>query len=348
MDYYSVLGINRNASEEEIKKAYRRLAHEYHPDKAGGSEKKFKEINEAYQVLSNREKRAQYDAFGQMPFGGGGPSGDGFAGFGDFGDMFEELWSVFGGKRRTTYVHGADIEAMQVVSLEEAFTGTEKNISFATFIPCDACGGKGYAEKEGFLKCTACGGRGEVVEEKRTFFGAFSQVRSCAACRGRGEVPKKVCADCAGAGRARGKRDVRVMISSGIEDGQVIKITGKGEAGERGGKQGDLYVVVRVKPHEVFTRKGADLFMTRSIKATDALLEKEIVFSGIDGERITVTVPKGFNLKDDLTVPDKGMPMSHIGTASSRGALHVSFNLVTPKKLSKKAKDLLEELDEEL
>ena len=158
MDYYSVLGINRNASEEEIKKAYRRLAHEYHPDKAGGSEKKFKEINEAYQVLSNREKRAQYDAFGQMPFGGGGPSGDGFAGFGDFGDMFEELWSVFGGKRRTTYVHGADIEAMQVVSLEEAFTGTEKNISFATFIPCDACGGKGYAEKEGFLKCTACGG----------------------------------------------------------------------------------------------------------------------------------------------------------------------------------------------
>ncbi len=357
-DYYKILGVEKNASEEDVKKAYRKLAHQYHPDKPNGDSEKFKEISEAYQVLSNKEKRAQYDRFGEMPpqgawQGGTWQGAPGFGGFGDvgeWGDVFEELFTMFGGgKKRATYVHGSDIEATQTITLEEAFAGSVKKLAYHTFVSCEACGGKGYDKNTRFETCTVCGGKGEVREEKRTFFGNFSQVRTCERCRGTGTVPDKVCASCSGTGRIRGKREIDLNIVSGVEDGQIVKVVGGGEAGEHGGKTGDLYVVIRVEPHSRFTRKAADLYVTRDIKLTDALLGRTVNVEGIDGERIAVMIPKGFNLKRDVQIAGKGMPLpGRSGSTAARGDLYVSFNLTTPDKLSKKAQDLLRELDREL
>jgi len=355
-DYYQILGVNKNASDEEIKKAYRRLAHRYHPDKSGGDEKKFKEINEAYQVLSDRKKRSQYDRFGHVFSSGGGGNGwreypGGFADMGDLGDIFEEFFDAFGGVpwgRRATYVHGSDVEITEGITLEEAFTGTRKNIEFETFVECAKCGALGYKKDGGFETCHMCGGKGEIREERRTFFGAFSQVRTCRKCRGRGEIPKEECNACGGSGRVRGRRRVSINFTPGIEDGQVIKLSGFGEAGEKGGRSGDLYVVVRVEPHPVFTRKGADLYTRVDVKPTDVLLGREIFVEGISGDRFSVSVPRGFNLKDELKVSGRGMPKSHLGSSSVWGELYISFNMVTPKRLSKKARELLEGLDKEL
>ncbi len=352
-NYYEILGVKKDASDEEVKKAYRRLAHQYHPDKPSGDSEKFKEINEAYQVLSNREKRAQYDRFGAVPPGGAGFGGawQGAGGFGDageWGDVFEELFNMFGGgRKRATYVHGSDIEAAQAVTLEEAFQGSVKKLAYHTFVTCAACEGRGYDKGAKFETCSVCGGRGEIREEKRTFFGNFSQVRTCDRCQGKGQVPDKICGSCGGTGRIRGKREVDLQITPGVEDGQVIKVVGGGEAGEHGGKTGDLYVVIRVKPHEYFTRKAADLYVMKDVKMTDALLGKQVDMRGIDGERLSVAIPKGFNFKEELRIPGKGMLKPADGRGA-RGDLYVAFNLVTPNKLSKRAQELLDELDKEL
>lgn len=368
-DYYQILGVSRGASEEEIKKAYRKLAHKYHPDKEGGDENKFKEINEAYQVLSNKEKRNQYDRFGQtfsgqaagaqgaQDFGFGGMNWENMAGAsGDWGDIFEEIFQHFGGGpsrgARTghqTYVQGSDVELVYTITLEEAFSGVEKKISFQTLVTCDKCGGKGHGAKSGSKTCPVCQGRGEIKEERRTFFGQFSQVKVCPECRGKGEVFKDPCPKCNASGRVKGPREVSINIRPGIEHGQVIKIKGAGEAGERGSRTGDLYVVVKVKPHSKFKREGVDLHMNTNIKITKALLGKEIEIEGISGEKFNVTVPSGFNFKDELRVEGRGMPkFDPEGKSSKRGDLYISFNTQLPKKLSKKAKKLLEELSNEL
>ncbi len=367
-DYYSILGVARGASEDEIKKAYRKLAHQHHPDKAGGDEKKFKEINEAYQVLSHKEKRAQYDQFGAtfdqgQPGGGGGFSG--FGGFnpsdfqnwnfqggfqgGDFGDIFETIFEQFGGgnagRKRQTYQQGSDIETEIDLTLEEAFFGIKRDMRFKTHIVCKECGGVGHDAAKGFSQCTRCNGKGEIRVEKKTFFGNFAQVNTCDVCFGRGQTPNKICGTCKGTGRITDMKEVKVDIAPGVEEGQVVKIKGGGEAGERGGGSGDLYVHIHVKPNPVFKRKKNDLYITKEIKIADALLGKKIKIRDINGTDFDFSIPVDFGFDAPFRVSGRGMP--YLGS-SSRGDLYVHFSLKMPKKLSKKAKELLEELEREL
>ncbi len=359
-DYYKILGVTKEASEEEIKKAYRRLAHKYHPDKPGGDGERFKKINEAYQVLSNKEKRSQYDRFGGVfPGGGEGyetPFG-GFPGFNwnfdfgdetfDWGDVFDNFFSQFkGGVRRQTYTAGSDVEVRQEITLEEAFRGLRKKINFRTNLACEECGGLGYDKAKGLVSCSVCQGRGEIKEQKKTFFGNFAQIKTCPACFGRGEVPNSSCPVCSGVGRISGLREVSINVNAGVEDGQLIKVPGAGEDGERGGKAGDLYVVVNVKSHPVFSRQKNDLYLTVETRLTDAMLGKEIKLKDVGGEHFAVRVPPEFDFKEKLRVPERGMPV--FGMSGKRGDLYVSFSLKTPKKISSKAKRLLEDLDGEL
>jgi len=361
-DYYKILGVSRDASAEEIKKAYRKLAHQYHPDKSTGDEGKFKEINEAYQTLSNKEKRSQYDRFGTTFQGGGAAPGGGF-GFdpnnmnwgdfqgGDFGDIFESIFEQFGGgfpggrTRRQTYRQGSDIQAIREITLEEAFKGIRTKIEFKTQVLCDACKGKGHNPDKGFSECSTCRGQGEVRVERRTVFGNFAQVKACDDCFGTGQIPKEKCDKCKGTGRVSGTRTVDLDIAPGVEDGQVIKVSGAGESGERGGGTGDLYVVVRVKPHETFTRKGPDLFMKQEISFTDVLLGNKQTAKDVGGNKFSYEIPKDFNFDKPLKVKGKGMPK--FGSLS-RGDLYVTFSLKRPRKLSRKAKNLLEDLGKEL
>lgn len=368
-NYYHILGVSKSATDEEIKKAYRKLAHEYHPDKPGGNEGKFKEINEAYQVLSDKVRRAQYDRFGSAePLGGFGgaqwggfqggvpPSWDGFGfdpqGFGDMGDIGDIFESFFEGigvhPHRKTYERGADLEMHEAITLEEAFRGVTKVLHLRTFVMCTKCGGKGAEAGSGFEACSACDGRGEVREQRRTFFGNFAQVKPCAKCHGAGEIPKKVCTTCKGFGRIEADREVKIEILPGIEDGQLIKIKSMGEAGERGTAAGDLYVRVKIKPHHLFAREGANLVVARELKIVDLLLGKKIEVPTISGGKIAVEIPAHFNLKENLRIPSEGMP--RFGASfpfGGRGDLLVDFIIKAPKKLSAKAKKLLEDLEKE-
>ncbi len=364
-NYYEILGVPKTASEEEVKKAYRKLAHQYHPDKASGDEKKFKEINEAYQVLSDRNKRAQYDRFGTADASGvgGNPQWGGFGGanvnwegmgfdpsqfgdMGDFGDIFEGIFGGMGGRpRRKTYEKGSDLEIQEQITLEEAFRGVTKTLRFRTFAKCAKCGGNGAEPGSGFEKCAVCDGQGEVREQRRTFFGNISQVKTCTKCHGSGQVPKKPCSTCKGAGRTEAPREVKIDILPGIEAGQLIKLNGMGEAGERGTAAGDLYARVRVKSNTIFDRHGADLVVTRDLTPLDLLLGRTIEIPSISGSMITAEIPAQFNLKDLLRIPHQGMP--RFGS-NSRGDLLVSFTIKAPKKPNAKAKKLLEDLEKEL
>ncbi len=365
MDYYELLGVSKSASEDELKKAYRKLAHQYHPDKAGGDEKKFKEINEAYQVLSSAEKRAQYDRFGKN-FSGAGGGGhqhgagfnqggfgfdinmDGFGGMGDISDIFE---SMFGGamggssRRRQQQGGGSDLQIIQDVTLEEVFSGARKELKFKTFDACAACSGLGHEAKAGVKTCETCGGRGEVREARKTMFGAFQQVRACTKCAGRGEIPNKMCAICKGAGRVAATRTITIDIVEGINDGQLIKVTGGGEAGERGNRAGDLYVQIRVAPHKIFRRAEADLFIEKQVDLVDVLLGKKVAVPVISGVTTEVEIPGGFNLSEKLKVSGKGLPKfgSH-----GHGDLYVEFDIRTPKKINSKLKKALEEFGGEV
>lgn len=377
-DYYKILGVNKSSSEEDIKKAYRKLAHKYHPDKPGGDEAKFKEVNEAYQVLSNKEKRAQYDRFGrvfsdqqgssgQNPFSGFDASN--FGGFdfnnvhwsnsGDFSDwtdIFEEIFSQFGGggvpRKRQTYTHGSDIQIKHKITLEDAFKGKDEKIKFQTMVACEDCEGYGHDKDSDFKTCSTCQGQGEIRERKKTFFGEISQVKSCQDCFGKGEVPEKKCGRCSGAGRVVGTREIEVEIRPGVDEGQIIKIKDQGETGERRGNNGDLYLIINIEDHPVFKREGDDLYMKKEINITDALLEKDIKIKDISGEEFSVKIPKGFNLNDDLLVSGRGMPknpsLNPFGAGKNRGDLYINFQMTTPKKLSKKAKKILEDLDKEI
>ncbi|MFA6407174.1 MAG: molecular chaperone DnaJ [Candidatus Paceibacterota bacterium] len=359
-DYYHILGVERNASEEEIKKAYRKLAHQHHPDKVGGDTAKFKEMNEAYQVLSNKEKRAQFDQYGQTFDGAGGMPGGG-AGFGgmrwnvnaeDLGDLGDIFETFFGGQaagnQRPTYRRGSDIEVHEEITLEEAFRGVERTLKFNTYGECKKCGGQGFEKSKGVSKCTVCRGKGEIREERQTFFGKFAQVKTCPECRGRGEVPNEKCSGCKGAGRVMELREAKVNIAAGVEDGQIIKIAGKGEAGEFASGSGDLYVVVRVKPHTYFQRHKTDLVTEKDIRITDALLEREIEMKDVDGMSYTVKIPAGFNLRQSFKVQGRGMPKFGIFGSPSRGDLYINLNTKLPKSISHKAKKLLEDLEKEI
>lgn len=358
-DYYKILGVSKNASEDEIKKAYRRLAHEYHPDRPHGDEKKFKEINEAYQILSNHDKKSQYDRFGQVFEGGGSPgSSQGFGAsgfdpsqfgfefsFGDSGgninDIFETFFEGLGIKqKRKTYSRGADIEIVEEITLEDAFRQIKKKIKYKVSRHCIECSGLGHDKKSGVEECTHCGGRGEIRESKNSFFGAFSQVRQCSKCSGSGQVPKKPCASCRGTGLTMGTREVAIDIRPGVSDGQIIKIKGAGEDGSHGSESGDAYVKIVIKPHLVFSRHIDDLLIKKEIKALDILLGRKIEIPTIEGEKIQVEIPQGTNIRQMLRVPYKGMPHFQ---SSGRGDLLVEIDLKFPTKISDKARKLFEE-----
>lgn len=366
MDYYKILGINKGASEEEVKKAFRKLAHKYHPDKSGGDEKKFKEIVEAYAILSDKKKREQYDKFGRVfddggagqagwgqdgagPFGGFGVEFDpsAFGDFGDLGDIFDAFFEGMGiRQKRRTYKRGSDIEIVQEITLEEAFSGTKKELKYKIGISCDKCGGKGFDTKEGFEKCATCAGKGEIKESRSTFFGNFTQVKQCKDCSGAGQIPKKICQYCHGMGKVSGERHLKLDILPGIMNGQIIKFQGMGEAGEKGAESGDLYVRVSVKPHSIFERRGNDLVVRKEIKLVDVLLGEKIEAPTISGEKIKFEIPENFDLKKNMVIPNQGMPI--FGSPKHRGNLIVEFQIKTPKKISAKAKKALEDLKNEI
>lgn len=355
MDYYNILGVNKSATDDEIKKAFRKLAHQYHPDKKGGDEKKFKEINEAYQVLSDKNKRQQYDQFGgQGPFSAGfGANGFGFgfdpSAFGDMADLSDIFSAFFEGagmrQKRRTYHRGGDLEVVQEITLEEAFFGISRELRYKSGIACDKCSGKGYDVKEGLEKCATCAGRGEIKEARNTFLGSFTQVKQCKDCFGTGEIPKKVCSHCRGLGKITGEHKIKIDILPGIADGQIIKVQGVGEAGERGAESGDLYARVRVKPHQIFRRYGDDLAVKKEISLVDVLLGEKIELPEISDGKIVSEIPENFDLRENLVIPKQGMS---VFGAKSRGNLIVEFKIKTPKKLSAKAKKILEELKKEI
>ncbi|MBI4086136.1 MAG: DnaJ domain-containing protein [Candidatus Liptonbacteria bacterium] len=368
-DYYKVLGVQKSASEDEIKKAYRRLAHQHHPDKAGGDEKKFKEISEAYQILSDKKKRTFYDKYGQAepagfgagqnPFGGFSAQG-GFGGFsgghghgfngqefsfsdlGDMGEMFESFFEDMGVKpRRRTYQRGSDVEILQEITLEEAFRGAVKNLKIKLSVSCNACKGQGSDTAAGSKTCDACNGQGEVREKRDTFFGSFSQIKPCGRCRGSGKIPNKMCAACKGSGRLSGERSVELEILPGVQNEQIIKVKGAGEAGELGTPTGDLYIRIRVKTHPAFERRGDDLVVKKELNVFDLLLGKKIEVGTVSGGKLSVEIPSHFNLKDDLRISGEGMP--HFGSFG-RGDLLVNFIIKAPKKLDARIKKVLEDL----
>jgi len=359
-DFYKILGIEKGATDDDIKKAYRKLAHKYHPDKSGGDEKMFKKINEAYQVLSNREKRAQYDRFGRVFDGGTGGGFDprnfngvefgfDFGNFGDaenLGEVFDAFFEGLGVKRkRRAYERGADLEFMQEITLEEAFRGARKPIKFKTHVSCKTCAGLGHFPKEGFTTCAACDGRGEIQELRKTFFGNFNQVKMCVKCNGMGKIPQKVCDTCRSTGRVMAERDIDLAIAPGVSDDQLIKVSGGGEHGPRGGEAGDLYVRIKVKPHQRFLRERDDLIVKESIPLIEVLAERKVSVRTISGGTIMVEIPTDYRFGDRLSVQGEGMPRLGGG---GRGKLFVELEVKMPKHLFLKAKELLEKLKQEL
>lgn len=348
-DYYQILGVEKGASKEEIKKAFRKMAHKYHPDKTGGDEAKFKEVNEAYQVLGNDQKRSQYDQFGSADgfagFGGqGGPSGFGgfdFSNFArqggaqfDFGDIFGD---IFGGGRPR---RGRDISVDIMVSFEESIFGTEKAFLIGKVGTCDTCDGTGAKKGSKTKKCETCNGQGKIQENRRSFIGQITSVRECDTCYGRGEVPEQVCSDCAGAGVKKKSEEVKVAVPPGIQHGEMIRLTGRGEA-IPGGPAGDLYIKVHVEPSKTFRREGNDLLMELPIKLSEALLGAEKKIKTLDGE-MTLKVPAGVAPAERLRVRGKGVP-----SGRGRGDLYIKIKFDLPKKLSKKAEKLIQDLKEE-
>jgi len=355
-DYYQILGISRNASEDEIKKAYRKLAHKFHPDK-GGDENKFKEINEAYQILSNKEKKAQYDKFGRVFEGGAGfePGWDfgsawGRSGgniefdFGDLGEMMEEFFGFGASQRKKDLKKGKNIEIEIEIFLEDILRGKEKEITLKKYISCFRCQGLGAEPGTSIKECFSCRGTGQVQQIKRTPFGSFTRITVCPECGGEGFKPEKPCNVCKGEGRIKEEENIKIFIPAGVDINQIIKVEGKGEAGRKGGQPGDLYVRIFVKPHSIFKRKGDDLYVSVPISFSQAALGDEIEVSTLEGFKILLKVPLSTESGKVLRISGKGIPRF---SGYGRGNIYVELIVKTPKKLTKKQKELLEELKEE-
>jgi molecular chaperone DnaJ len=352
-DYYGILGVSRSASKDDIKKAFRKLAHKYHPDKKEGDEAKFKEVNEAYQVLSDEKKRAEYDTYGQT-FGGGGAGGygdfGGFGGFGgaqgagvefDIGDIFNQFFGGQGGG----YGHerrGRDMSIDIEVSFKDAVFGTRRSILLTKMGACDDCGGSGAKKGSGMKTCETCNGQGKVHEARKSPFGTFSVTRVCDTCGGVGEVPKEPCATCKGQGVLHKREEVTVRVPAGIGSGEMIRITGGGEAIPKG-IPGDLYIKVHVTPDPHFTREGNNIIMRLPIKLSEALLGATRTIETLDG-KIDISIPTGATFGEKLRVRGKGVPT---GEGERRGDLLVVLSIEMPKKLSRKAKELIEDLKHE-
>ena len=353
-DYYELLGASKGADEKELKSAFRKMAMKHHPDRNPddpSAESKFKEINEAYEVLKDPQKRAAYDQFGHAAFeqGGQGGFGGGFgggAGAGGFSDIFEDIFGEMmgGGGRRASgrsggRERGADLRYNMEVNLEDAYAGKTAEISVPTAVSCDSCSGSGAKPGSSPKTCGTCGGNGRV----RASQGFFSIERTCHECQGRGEVISDPCSDCSGHGRVTKERTLSVDIPSGIEDGVRIRLGGEGEAGSRGGPAGDLYIFLSVKPHEFFQRDGADLFCKIPISMTAAALGGQVEVACLDGTKSRVKVPEGTQTGKQFRLRGKGMPIMR---SADTGDLYIQVMTETPQNLSKRQRELLEEFEQ--
>ena len=351
-DYYEILEVSKTASGDEIKKSFRRLAMQYHPDRNPGNseaEAKFKEINEAYEVLKDEQKRAAYDRYGHQAFanggmGGGNPFGGGFnfdfGGAGGFADIFSEVFSEFvgGGRgRRQSYAQrGQDIRYNLTITLEEAFTGVEKEISFASTETCETCHGHGTKDGKEAPVCTHCGGSGKVRIQQ----GFFVVEQNCPHCKGTGRLVKDACPDCKGRGFVNKAKTIKVKIPAGIEDDTRMRIQGAGEAGTRGGENGGLYVFVTVKQHKLYEREGANLYTRIPLSMCCAALGGKIDIPSIDGSKLELKIDAG--AQTDQVVKVKGQGMTQV-RSDRRGDLFVKLRVETPVNLSARQKELLEE-----
>jgi len=347
MDYYQVLGVSKDSSQEEIKKAFRKLAHQFHPDK-GGDEEKFKQINEAYQILGNKEKRAQYDQFGSNFQGFQGQGGfQGTQGF-DFGNIdLEDLvgdFFSFGRKKRKDVNKGQDIEVAIEIELKDTLKGVLRTIDIEKKLVCQRCDGSGAEAGSKVKECFSCRGTGEVQQMKRTLLGNITRYIICPECNGQGKIPEKPCNVCKGEGRIKDKEKIDIHVPAGVDTGQTIKITSKGEAGKRGAEPGDLYIKLFVKPHPLFIRKGDDIITEKEITFSQASLGDDIEIPTLEGKDMILKVPSGTESGKVFRMSKKGIP--HF-TGWGTGDLYIKLIVKTPKKLSRKQKELLEKLREQ-
>lgn len=351
-DYYKVLDVDKKASKGEIKKAFRKLAHKYHPDKNGGDEAKFKEANEAYTVLSDDKKRAEYDAYGRVfsGAGNGAPTG-GFGGFNpqdfqggfgqgvefDLGDIFGGLGDIFGGGRAK---RGRDISIDLELEFKESVFGADRKVLLTKPSACERCDGDGGEPGTEKTKCVVCDGKGKIHETRRSFIGTFATISSCKKCRGRGRVPEQKCTKCKGGGVLREQSEISIKVPAGIDNGEMIRLTGMGEAIPKG-TAGDLYVKIHVKEHKTFKKEGANLIMDLPVKLSDALLGSKYTIDTLEGP-LEVTIPELVSPEEILRVRGKGVP-----TSKGRGDILIKLKVRLPEKLSRNAKKLIKELGDE-
>ena len=358
-DLYEILGVSKDASESEIKKAFRRRARELHPDvnKAADAEDQFKELNEAYDVLSDPNKRAQYDRFGTIPgaAGGGYGGGSGYVdfddlfggGFGGMGDIFSSFFGGQGGQGgRPARKEGRDMGVGLRITLEEVARGVEKEIVYDRLAPCPDCKGTGLGENGKVVTCPECGGKGRVVSVQRTFLGDMQTATTCKKCNGTGSSIENPCPECEGQGRVPDRQRVTVKVPAGIRDGQQLRVGGFGEAGIQGAQAGDLIVTCRVQPHEFFERDGDDLHGRANVSFIQAILGAEIEIDGImPDEKVQVRIPAGGQNEQVVRVKGFGMPRLK---SDIRGSMYVHVNVVIPEKITKKQRELLEKLADEM
>ena len=361
-DYYEVLGVSKTATDDEIKRAFRKLAKKYHPDANPDNKKeaeaKFKEVNEAYETLSDPQKRKMYDQFGPdgpQGFGGGGPGGghysyssSGFDGFGDFGDLGDIFSSFFGGgfggrasRRNQGPRKGADLNLNLEITFEEAFLGVEKEVTISRRETCNTCHGTGAKPGTTVTKCTVCGGTGQVKQVQNTILGQMQTTRTCSACHGTGEIIKEPCDTCKGKGKVRKQPKIKVKIPAGIDDNQTVVLRGEGEPGEKGGPKGDLYITVHLKRHSIYTRKGTTVYCNIPITITQATLGAELEIPMVDGTKEKYKIPEGTQTGTKFTIKNKGFKSIN---SSMQGNFVFTVVVQTPKRLSKEQRQLLVEL----
>jgi molecular chaperone DnaJ len=351
-DYYELLGIQKSASKDEVKKAFRKLASKYHPDKKTGDEAKFKEISEAYATLSDDKKRAEYDTYGKSFAGGGAPHGQWGGGFQggfnganvefDLNDIFENFGDIFGGGGRggQRASRGNDISVDIELTFKESIFGTKRTLKLAKNNTCTTCHGTGGKLGTDMTSCATCNGNGRVRETRQSILGQFATVRECSVCNGTGKIPKEKCADCHGVGIRRSEDTIDINVPAGIEPGEMIRMTGRGE-GIKGGTPGDLYIKVHVQRHQTIHRNDSTLESTIKVKLTDALLGATYEVETLDG-MMQIKIPEGVKHGEILRIKGKGVPVG-----SSRGDFHVKIVIDIPEKLSRSARKLVEELRKE-
>lgn len=356
-DLYEVLGVSRDASDDEIKKAFRHKARTLHPDinKAPDAEERFKELNEAYDVLSDPSKRAQYDRFGTIPgaASGGSPFGGGYVDFEDLfgggfgmGDIFSSFFGGSGGGRASTSREGRDMGVGLRLTLEEIASGVKKEIVYDRLAPCPDCDGSGFGENGREVTCSECGGRGRVVSVQHTFLGDMQTATTCQACGGTGKKVENPCPECEGQGRVPDRQRVTVEVPAGIRDGQQLRVSGFGEAGMNGARSGDLIVTCRIQPHDYFERDGDDLHTRVNVSVVQATLGAELELDGIMAdEKVSVRIPEGCQNDQVIRVRSYGMPRFR---SDVRGDMYVHVGVVVPKKLTKREREIFEELAREM